>query len=635
MAKLGDAILYLFTKDEGLKSGMDKAEGDVKQSGGRLSGIMQGIQQGIGQAAFGAVQSMAQTALSAVQGSVDAASELSEATFMVKVVFVDQSAAILVWSKTTDKALGQSQLQALNAVGTFGNLFVSMGMAGDESKNMSTGLVELASDLASFNNIDPAEALEKLRAGIVGETEPLRTLGVNLSAAAVEAKALSMGLAQADVDMTKVNGATLDVEQAQIKMADALKKHGAESIQYRQAQQSVAEAEARLAKALEGSKVELTAAQKAQATYALIMEQTKTAQGDFANTSTGLANQQRIQAAQWENLKTKLGEGLLPIQMQLNAVMGRLVSEVMPPLVTLLVERVIPAIQSLIDWFTSLSPQTQTTILIIGGLTVAFIALLPAITAVVASLGVLFSPITLIVGAVALLGAAWYNNWFGIRDATDQTIGLILGSFEGLKLGVDLIWAGLKEFWTWLTSIASGTMELLINPPEWITTLVSWTWPLLGPVAWVAALMAWLWPAFIEEPAWVEALRRWLWPEIEDEPGWVADLVDWIWPEFPGRPQWLQDLLNWVWPSLPSLPSWLGGGDSGTVTGGSVVGSSVLAARAGGLVMASPGGRRLAMAGAGGGITINIYQQNTVRNDTDLYRLGRRTAEEVARRLRG
>ncbi len=147
--------------------------------------------------------------------------------------------------------------------------------------------------------------------------------------------------------------------------------------------------------------------------------------------------------------------------------------------------------------------------------------------------------------------------------------------------------------------------------------------------------MAWLWPAFIEEPAWVEALRRWLWPEIEDEPGWVADLVDWIWPEFPGRPQWLQDLLNWVWPSLPSLPSWLGGGDSGTVTGGSVVGSSVLAARAGGLVMASPGGRRLAMAGAGGGITINIYQQNTVRNDTDLYRLGRRTAEEVARRLRG
>lgn len=631
MAKLGDAILYLMTKDEGLKSGLQKAEGDVEQSGGRLSGIMQGIQQGVGQAVFGVVQNMAQTALSAVQGSVDAASDLSESTNKVKVVFGEQAAAILEWSKTTDQALGQSQLQALNAVGTFGNLFVSMGMAGAESKNMSTGLVELASDLASFNNIDPAEALEKLRAGIVGETEPLRSLGVNLSAAAVEAKALSMGLAQADIDMTKVNGATLDVEQAQLKMAEALKKHGAESIQYRQAQQSVAEAEAKLAKALEGSKVELTAAQKAQATYALIMEQTKTAQGDFANTSTGLANQQRIQAAQWENLKTKLGEGLLPIQMQLNAVMGRLVSEVMPPLVTLLVEQVIPAIQSLIDWFTSLSPQTQTTILIIGGLTLAFIALLPAISGVVAALGVLFSPITLIVGAVALLGAAWYNNWFGMRDATDQTIGLILGSFEGLKLGVDLIWQGLKDFWTWLTSIASGTMELLINPPAWITTLVAWTWPLLGPVAWVTALMTWLWPAFIDEPAWVEALRRWLWPEIEDEPSWVGDLVDWLWPEFPTRPQWLQDLLDWVWPSLPSLPSWLGGSDE-TVAGSSVTGYS-LSTRAGGLVAVGAGVGRIGSRAAGG-VTINVYQTNNVYKEMDYYRQGRRLAEEVARRVR-
>ena len=103
---------------------------------------------------------------------------------------------------------------------------------------MSQGLVQLAADLASFNNIGVDEALLKLQSGLVGETEPLRALGVNLNAAAVQAEALKMGLA-ANVET-------------------------------------------------------LTAADMAQARYALILQQTTTAQGDLARTSDGWANQNRI-----------------------------------------------------------------------------------------------------------------------------------------------------------------------------------------------------------------------------------------------------------------------------------------------------------------------------------------------------
>ena len=52
-----------------------------------------------------------------------------------------------------------------------------------------TSLRPLAADLASFNNIDPTEALDKLRSGLVGEAEPLRSVGVLLNEAAVQAKA--------------------------------------------------------------------------------------------------------------------------------------------------------------------------------------------------------------------------------------------------------------------------------------------------------------------------------------------------------------------------------------------------------------------------------------------------------------
>lgn len=651
-AKLGDAILYLSTQDKGLGSGLQQAESQVQASGGRLSGFMTGIAQGVGQMAFGLVQNAASAAIGAVQGSIDLASDLNESANKVKVVFGENSDAILKWSDTTAATLGQSKKQALDAVGTFGNLFVSMGMASDTSADMSTNLVKLASDLASFNNVDPSVALEKLRAGLLGEAEPLRTLGVNLSASAVEAKALEMGLVKADVSMTKVNGATLDLEQAQAKAAAALKKHGESSLEYRQAQQSVAEAEEKLQKAMEGSKVELTAAQKAQATYALILEQTKTAQNDFANTSDGMANQQRIQAALWEDTKTKIGTGLLPIQMELNKQLKDLTMVVMPPLVELLVNRVIPAIQSLVDWFKSLSPEAKQTALIVIGVAGAFVALLPVIMGISGVIGVLTPivsgvsavfaaagpvlaaagaavaaigwPVTLLIGAIALLAAAWYNNWGGIQEKTAAAGQVILAGFDGLKWGIDQIWQALKDFWAWVTSIATGTMALAITAPAWIVTLVAWTWPGLAPVAWVLALM------------------DWLWPELYDEPSWVSDLIDWAWPKFPGKPQWLQDLLDWVWPTLPSLPTWLGGSGGATDDGpppADVTGSSLysLGRMANGLVANVGGGRRDRLAAAGVGaapIYVVVNVNNPVRSDLDFYRLGRRVGSEVARRER-
>lgn len=191
----------------------------------------------------------------------DAASDLNESMSKVNVVFEDSADVIVDWSKTSAKALGISQQEALEAAGTFGNLFRAMKIGTKPAADMSKQLVGLASDLASFNNANPEDVLLALRSGLVGEAEPLRKFGVSLSAARIEAEALSLGM----------------------------KKQGGV----------------------------FTAAQKAQAAYSIILKDTTLAQGDFARTADGAANKQRIMSAQFKDAAATIGTKLLPIGIKL------------------------------------------------------------------------------------------------------------------------------------------------------------------------------------------------------------------------------------------------------------------------------------------------------------------------------
>lgn len=191
-----------------------------------------------------------------VRKAIGAASDLNEQVNKTNVVFGQSAQAIQAWAQTTAAAFGLSQRAALEAAAGFGQILETSGLTQQQAAGMSRSLVELAADIASFNNLDPSEALDKLRSGLAGEAEPLRRVGVLLSEARVKQEAYTSGIAE--------SGAVL------------------------------------------------TEGQKVQARYALILRDTATAQGDFGRTSQGLANQQRILNAQIENLRAKLGEALLP-----------------------------------------------------------------------------------------------------------------------------------------------------------------------------------------------------------------------------------------------------------------------------------------------------------------------------------
>lgn len=265
MSNVGYGTLQIIPSAKGFKALLDKevsapmsgvGDKEGKSAGGKFRSGILGSLKGIAGPIAGLVAGAA--VIDFFKDAVAGASDLSESTSKVGVVFKTSSQQILDASKTSATGMGLSKQAYLEATGTLGNLLVSLDLTPKKAADMSQQMVKLAGDLASFNNVSPEETLDALRAGLTGEAEPLKKFGINMNATTLAAEALKLGLIK-------------NVKEA------------------------------------------LTPQNKALAAQSLIMSQTKTAQGDFARTSGGLANQQRILAAQFTDVKAKVGAVFLPI----------------------------------------------------------------------------------------------------------------------------------------------------------------------------------------------------------------------------------------------------------------------------------------------------------------------------------
>lgn len=186
----------------------------------------------------------------------NAASDAAELQSAFNQTFGDLAGAMNEWAEATGNAMGRSTQELQRAANTFGIFFNQAAPTREEAAKMSQTFTVLAQDLASFYNVSESDALQKLRSGLSGESEPLRDFGVFLSEAAVKAQGLEMGLG--------------------------------------------------------GLSGELSEQEKIMARYALILESTSNAQGDVARTSDGTANKMREAKAAFEELQVVVGTKLLP-----------------------------------------------------------------------------------------------------------------------------------------------------------------------------------------------------------------------------------------------------------------------------------------------------------------------------------
>ena len=154
--------------------------------------------------------------------SVGVASDLSEVQNVVDTTFGQEGAQkINEWAMSAAEMFGESELQAKQFTATIGAMFKSMGLGQKDIEEMSIGIAGLAGDMASFYNLDPTEAFEKLRAGISGETEPLKQLGINMSVVNLEAYAMTQGITKSYDEMTQAEQATLRYQYIMQATADA------------------------------------------------------------------------------------------------------------------------------------------------------------------------------------------------------------------------------------------------------------------------------------------------------------------------------------------------------------------------------------------------------------------------------
>jgi len=139
-----------------------------------------------------------------INKAVDLASSLTEVQNVVDTTFGPEGARqINAWSKSAIKNFGLSELQAKQFTGFLGAMMKSSGLAGNQIVRMSQDMAGLAGDFASFYDLPIEEAFDKIRAGISGETEPLKRIGINMSVANMQAFALSRGIRKSWQSMTQ------------------------------------------------------------------------------------------------------------------------------------------------------------------------------------------------------------------------------------------------------------------------------------------------------------------------------------------------------------------------------------------------------------------------------------------------
>ena len=127
---------------------------------------------------------------------VTSSADQREAIDLVSVQYGKSAGIITDAADVMADRFGTVKTDFLEGVGTLEGLVSSMGLAEDETANLSVRFGQLAVDMESAFNSSFCDELERIRSGLAGESEPLRRYGVDLSAAAVEQEALRSGIVE-------------------------------------------------------------------------------------------------------------------------------------------------------------------------------------------------------------------------------------------------------------------------------------------------------------------------------------------------------------------------------------------------------------------------------------------------------
>lgn len=324
MAEQAYAYVTLIPVAKGFQSAIAKEMGGAGNIGDKVGKDAGGkFKSGFGGALKG-IAAIAGTALATIGvgrffgDAVEQSSRLGESLNAVSVAYGDASAEVIKLGETAATRLGVSTATFNEAAVRFSAFSQRVVGEGGNQAEFIDDITSRATDFASVFNIDVSEALQVFQSGLSGEAEPLKRFGINL----------------------------LDSEVKAFAMANGIGEVGRE----------------------------LTETEKVQARYGLLLESTEKTAGDFANTSDGLANSQRILSANFENMQATVGDALTPAFASLTTALVPVVEQLGEALVPVLAD-LTPVISSIAGSIPGLLESMLPLIPIIGEVAEIFLEL--------------------------------------------------------------------------------------------------------------------------------------------------------------------------------------------------------------------------------------------------------------------
>ena len=334
--------------------------------------------------------------VAAGKSAVEMASDMTEASSKVDVIFGNMSNSVKSFTDTSLEMYGLSNVKAMEMLGQFGALATQLGISDQAAAEMAQTLTGLSGDLASFHNTEADVAASALEGIFTGQTRA----------------------------MTRFAGAIreVDLEEFAAKQGKAYK--------------SMSEAE------------------KVMTRYQLVLERTKDAQGDYNRTNDGFANSLHTFQGAIDELRVAIGEQLLPMitpivqkLTSLIQIFTNLPAPIQKFIVVLLsiVAVIGPIILILGTFIASLGAIVTQTPIVIAALAKVGAKVL----ALAADFGILdaaAAPWLIVAGLIAAAGIAIAMNWDTVGPAITGAIDSIVASFrnmievaEALVNGVDRI----------------------------------------------------------------------------------------------------------------------------------------------------------------------------------------------------
>ena len=160
----------------GLYKGFNTAQKKMNVFQAGMTKAMNGLKFAVGALAIGKL----------VKDSTQAAMTVESSILQIQRTMQGNANTFQSWAQTQSKAFGMAREDAYKYGATYSNLISTFASGADEAEKKTTELLKASAVVASATGRTMEDTMERIRSGLLGNTESIEDLGINVNVAMLE-----------------------------------------------------------------------------------------------------------------------------------------------------------------------------------------------------------------------------------------------------------------------------------------------------------------------------------------------------------------------------------------------------------------------------------------------------------------